>query len=178
MKRLFASQGVPMRRPSPALVISIIALFVALGGTGYAALRLPANSVGSAQVINGSLQTADLAARTKTALHGKAGPVGAVGPQGPSGPRGAQGTDGPRGAAGLQGGPGIQGATGPAGTPGQNGTNATINGVAAGGDLAGTFPSPTIKGGSITSDKFAGGATAPNANLLNGLSSSAFLAAG
>ena len=28
-------------RPSPALVISIVALFVALGGTGYAAVQLP-----------------------------------------------------------------------------------------------------------------------------------------
>jgi hypothetical protein len=38
------------RRPSPALVISLIALFVALGGTGYAALRLPKNSVGTKQL--------------------------------------------------------------------------------------------------------------------------------
>jgi hypothetical protein len=38
------------RRPSPALVISLIALFVALGGTGYAALSLPKNSVGAKQL--------------------------------------------------------------------------------------------------------------------------------
>jgi hypothetical protein len=38
------------RRPSPALVISLIALFVALGGTGYAALSLPKNSVGTKQL--------------------------------------------------------------------------------------------------------------------------------
>ena len=37
-----------LRAPSPALVISLIALFVALGGTSYAAINaLPKNSVGT-----------------------------------------------------------------------------------------------------------------------------------
>jgi hypothetical protein len=39
-----------LARPSPALVIAIIALIVALGGTGYAAVSLPKNSVGSKQL--------------------------------------------------------------------------------------------------------------------------------
>ncbi|HZD87802.1 MAG TPA: hypothetical protein VE088_07335 [Gaiellaceae bacterium] len=43
------------RKPSPALVISLIALFVALGGTSYAALRLPKNSVGTKQLRNGAV---------------------------------------------------------------------------------------------------------------------------
>lgn len=43
------------RRPSPALVVSFAALFVALGGVGYAATRLPAGSVGTAQLKNGSV---------------------------------------------------------------------------------------------------------------------------
>jgi hypothetical protein len=38
-----------LRRPSPALVVSLIALFLALGGTGYA-LTLPNGSVGVAQL--------------------------------------------------------------------------------------------------------------------------------
>jgi hypothetical protein len=38
------------RRPSPALVIALLALFVALGGTTYAVQRLPKRSVGSAQL--------------------------------------------------------------------------------------------------------------------------------
>jgi hypothetical protein len=37
-------------RPSPALVIACIALAVALGGTSYAAITLPKNSVGTAQL--------------------------------------------------------------------------------------------------------------------------------
>ncbi len=45
----------PKGRPSPALVISIIALVVALGGTSYAAFRLPKNSVGAAQLKRGAV---------------------------------------------------------------------------------------------------------------------------
>lgn len=37
-----------MKPPSPALAISLIALAVALGGTGYAVTQLPKNSVGTA----------------------------------------------------------------------------------------------------------------------------------
>jgi hypothetical protein len=38
------------RRPSPALVVSLIALLMSMGGTGYAALKLPRNSVGATQI--------------------------------------------------------------------------------------------------------------------------------
>jgi hypothetical protein len=51
-----------LRMPSPALVISLIALFVALGGTSYAAMtRLPANSVGTAQLKNNAVTGKKLA---------------------------------------------------------------------------------------------------------------------
>jgi len=43
------------RRPSAPLIVSFAALFVALGGVGYAATQLPANSVGTAQLQNGSV---------------------------------------------------------------------------------------------------------------------------
>jgi hypothetical protein len=43
--------------PSPALVISLIALFIALGGTTYAATSLPKNSVGTKQLKNGAVTT-------------------------------------------------------------------------------------------------------------------------
>ena len=43
------------RRPSVPMVVSFVALFVALGGASYAATQLPANSVGSAQLQNGSV---------------------------------------------------------------------------------------------------------------------------
>ena len=35
------------RLPSPAMVVACAALTVALGGTGYAAIKLPRNSVGT-----------------------------------------------------------------------------------------------------------------------------------
>jgi len=43
------------RRPSAAIVISSAALLMSLGGVGYAAITLPAHSVGNAQLQNGSV---------------------------------------------------------------------------------------------------------------------------
>jgi hypothetical protein len=42
-------------RPSPAIVISSVALFVALGGASYAAISLPAGSVGNEQIRDGAV---------------------------------------------------------------------------------------------------------------------------
>lgn len=57
-------------RPSPALVIALIALFVALGGTSYAAiaLKLPRNSVGTPQLKNGAVTAGKLNASAIAAL--------------------------------------------------------------------------------------------------------------
>ncbi|HEX7310703.1 MAG TPA: hypothetical protein VF232_05935, partial [Gaiellaceae bacterium] len=96
-----------------ATIISLAALFLALGGTGYAAVALaPKNSVNSASVINGSLQKADLSKKAVKALKGNRGARGAVGAPGPAGAAGAVGATGPAGAAGAAG---AVGATGPAG---------------------------------------------------------------
>lgn len=43
------------RRPSAPLAVSFLALFVALGGAGWAAIRIPAGSVGTAQLRNFSV---------------------------------------------------------------------------------------------------------------------------
>jgi hypothetical protein len=82
--------------------LALLALFVALGGTSFAAANalLPKNSVGSVQVINGSLRTVDLSKKTRAALHGARG---VRGPQGPEGAQGAQGPKGPTGPRGLPG---------------------------------------------------------------------------
>jgi len=75
-------------------LVAYLALFVSLSGTSYAASAtlLPKNSVGSAQVINRSLQKADLSKKAVTALHGARGPQGSTGAQGPPGPAGVAGT--------------------------------------------------------------------------------------
>lgn len=82
-----------IRTPSPAMVVACVALVVALGGTGYAAIKLPHDSVGPAQlranavsgakVRDGSLQVKDFAASQL--------PRGPRGPQGPAGTAGAGG---------------------------------------------------------------------------------------
>ena len=89
-------------RPSPALVVACLALALSLGGVSYAALRLPANSVGTSQVINGSLLKRDFkagqlprGARGPRGFAGAAGATGAAGPAGPAGTAGAQGPPGP-----------------------------------------------------------------------------------
>jgi hypothetical protein len=87
------------RRPSPAIVVACIALFVALGGTGYAALRLPANIVGTAQIKNSAVNSLKVKNGSLLRADFKAGQV----PAGPAGPAGAAGPAGPAGAAGPAG---------------------------------------------------------------------------
>ena len=43
------------RRPSASMVVALLALFASLGGVGYAASQLPANSVGTAQLQDASV---------------------------------------------------------------------------------------------------------------------------
>ena len=75
------------------MVIACVALFAAMGGTGYAATQL-ASGEGEATA-------------SKKAKKGKRGPAGKQGPTGPTGPAGAKGATGATGATGP--------ATGPAG---------------------------------------------------------------
>jgi hypothetical protein len=114
-----------MNIPRHSTVIAYASLFVALGGTGYAATQLPTNSVGSAQIRNGSIQQRDLARGVVSKRNAKfseavTGVVtdpasgilnvvvsatdGAAGPAGPVGPQGADSaTPGPQGGQGPTG---------------------------------------------------------------------------
>jgi hypothetical protein len=89
-----------------ANVMATIAVFVALGGVGYAATRLPRNSVGTKQIRRAAVTPAKLSKAAKSKLVGPAGPEGPRGAAGPQGPRGAQGTAGEKGARGPAGDPG------------------------------------------------------------------------
>jgi hypothetical protein len=82
------------RRPSPALVIAILALIVALSGTAVAAKRYLVTS--TKQISPAALkQLTKLAAKEV-----KQGPAGAAGAAGTSGAAGTNGTSGERGPAG------------------------------------------------------------------------------
>jgi hypothetical protein len=107
--------------------VALLALFVALGGTAAAAGKqiLPTNSVGTRQVLDGSLQANDLSKRARSALRGKTGARGATGAPGAQGATGATGTPGAAGATGAPGAPGATGATGPQGPAGASGRPAS-----------------------------------------------------
>jgi hypothetical protein len=72
-------------RFSPAMVIACVALAISLGGVSYAAARLPANSVGSKQIIDRSLKKRDFARKAFSGIQGVPprtnGGVAAVGGQ-------------------------------------------------------------------------------------------------
>ena len=88
--------------PSPALVVSLVALAVALGGTGYAVTQLPKNSVGTAQIKKNAVTGAKVKAGSLDASDFKPGqlPRGERGPQGATGEQGTAGERGPQGDAG------------------------------------------------------------------------------
>jgi hypothetical protein len=83
-----------------ANVIACVALFVALGGVGYAALKLPKESVGTEQLKQAAVTPAKLSEKARQKITGPRGPRGEAGPRGPAGPTGSQGE------RGLQGEPG------------------------------------------------------------------------
>ena len=107
------------KRPSGALVISVVALFFAVTGTGIAATHW---IITSTSQIKPSVLTA---LKGKTGARGATGAKGATGDTGGQGAPGAQGVKGDAGAAGAtgsQGSTGAQGATGPTGAQGATGT--------------------------------------------------------
>jgi hypothetical protein len=83
MRRLLAT------RPSPAMIVACLALAVALGGTSWAAITLPRNSVGNKQLRGGAVTSSkvrDRSLRAKDFANGQLprGPRGAQGPAGAS----------------------------------------------------------------------------------------------
>jgi hypothetical protein len=104
-------------RLSYANLMATVAVFVALGGTGYAVTQIDAASVGTKQlkknavvskkVKNGSLLSKDFkAGQLPAGATGPAGPQGLPGPKGDNGTNGTNGTDGSNGTNGTQGEPG------------------------------------------------------------------------
>jgi hypothetical protein len=77
------------------MIVALIALVIALGGTAFAQTVLPRNSVGprqiranavrSSEVKDRSLRVADLSVQARRALRGRRGPAGPPGPAGGAG---------------------------------------------------------------------------------------------
>jgi hypothetical protein len=100
-----------------ANVVASIALFVALGGSSYAAVQLSKNSVKSKHIGSGQVRTGDIRGNAVTTSKIRNGTLelsdfnaqvasdlrGAAGPQGPGGAQGPQGAGGEAGAAGPSG---------------------------------------------------------------------------
>jgi hypothetical protein len=80
-----------MRRPSFPAVISMVALFIALGGTSYAVIKLPAKSVGNRELKSNAVTASKIrdgavgAAELAPDAAGRRGPRGLQGPAGPAG---------------------------------------------------------------------------------------------
>jgi hypothetical protein len=93
--------------------ISMIALFVALGGTSYAATQLAKNSVGAKQIRKNAVGAAEIKRNAVRSVDVKDGvlrltdfaagqiPTGATGPTGPAGPAGDKGDKGETGSVGV-----------------------------------------------------------------------------
>ena len=72
------------------MVVACAALFVSLGGVGYAAIVLPANSVGTKQLKRNAVNSAKVKKHSLLRSDFKRGQV----PRGPQGPQGIQGAQG------------------------------------------------------------------------------------
>jgi len=84
------------RHLTPSLAISMVAVFIALGGTGYAISQLPKNSVGTKQIKKNAVNSSKVKNKSLLAKDFKAGQL-------PAGNQGAAGATGPAGATGEAG---------------------------------------------------------------------------
>ena len=127
-------------------MIACVALFCALGGSGYAAVRI---------AHEGGAAAARKTARGRRGKRGPRGPQGPQGPQGEQGPKGDRGEKGERGPKGDTGTPGadvvaevleyVNGATVPANTNQTVQVSCPAGGTATGGGaFNGNVPSATL----------------------------------
>jgi hypothetical protein len=88
------------RRFTPALIVAMIALAVALSGTAVAGT---AKLITGGQIADGTIKLADIHSSAKKALKGQRGETGAKGDAGAVGPAGAKGEKGDKGDKGDTG---------------------------------------------------------------------------
>ncbi len=101
-----------LKKPSPAAVIAFCALFIALGGTGFAAAK---HFINGKKIEKGSIPFNRLSKGTQHKINGTTrlrvgqGPKGDTGSQGPKGDRGDKGDHGDKGDKGDKGDTGAPG---------------------------------------------------------------------
>jgi hypothetical protein len=153
------------RRLSYANVLSTFAVFLALGGTSYAAVAITGRDVQNSsltghdvedgsltsrdvrnssltgrQIKHSSLGTTDIANGTLLSQDFKAGEL----PAGPQGPSGERGDEGPTGLTGAPGAEGVEGAAGVDGAAGVGLTSGRLNDVAVNDPPQHTFFGPAV----------------------------------
>jgi hypothetical protein len=126
------------KRPTPSLAISLVALFLALGGTAYAATSLPRNSVGTKQLRKNAVTAPKLRNGAVTASKIGAGAVTA-----------SKIGAGAVTASAIGAGAVTASKIDPTGLTVPNAVHATTAGSAAptgsaGGGLAGAYPNPSL----------------------------------
>ena len=100
------------RRPSVALIIGVVALFIGLGGTAVAAGMFSGTQIKKNSIPLDRLTGSARRTLSQPGPHGALGPAGAKGAAGARGQVGAKGDPGPQGAVGPQGPQGPQGPIG------------------------------------------------------------------
>lgn len=108
------------------MLVALLALFVALGGVGYAAIKLPRNSVGTKQLKRNAVTSAKVRDATLRAKDFGRGQLPA-GPKGDKGDRGDTGPPGPTFGAAAMGSP-VEPAGDPVATPEETSSGATSDG--------------------------------------------------
>src|SRR5690349_719145 len=158
--------------------VGYLALFIALGGSSYAAVRLTPGSVNSAAIAKRAVTHAKLARNSVTGGNVARGSLTASdfkagtflqGLKGDAGDPGGAGADGLEGLAGLKGDTGAQGAQGPQGPAGKDGSGA----IAAKARLGNTVTAPH---GSSTAVPLSGGTWTQSAGQINLLAGTVTLA--
>ena len=157
-------RSIAQRRPSPALVVAIFALLVALSGSATAAVVMTGSSIKDGTITgkdvkNRTLGSKELSKKAISSLTRKAGPQA---PGGPQGPQGQQGPAGPRGPEGATGADGLQGPPGPVHLVFRSGTNANI----APGDTAGFGVGCPASAPNVIGGGFRAGSSTDNLRLV------------